>query len=548
MVTAARGSTLRCKSWRAEALLRMLENVLEIGERPDDLIVYASLAKAVRDWDAYDRVVALLTELDEDDTVLLQSGRPVGVFRAGHDAPLVLSASTNLVGRWQSAERFYALAEAGLTVWSGLTAGAWQYIGMQGVLQGTYEIFRAVAREHFAGDLSGRWVLTAGLGGMGSSQPLAATMAGAGCLCVEVDAAKLDRARSNGWLELVTSSLDEALAALRAGAQGGKVPAVGLLGNAGELFPELATRGVVPDIVTDQTAAHDARHGYLPAGLALDDWAAARQHDPVQLERRARATMAAQVRAMLGMQRHGAVVFENGNNLRAQAQEAGVDDAFEIRGFMERYLRPLFCRAIGPFRWVALSGDPADLAVLDELVLATVPERAEVRRWVELARRQVPVQGLPARSCWLGHGERARMAVATNAAVAKGQLSAPVLFSRDHLDAAGMTHPLIGTEAMLDGSDGISDWPILDALLLAASGADLVAVHAGGGGYTGFMQSAGVSVVADGSADASERLRCALDADTGLGVLRYAEAGYETARELAATESAGLRSTGSHDA
>ena len=540
-VLAERGTGLRCKGWRQEALLRMLENVLEVGERPRDLVVYASIGKAARDWPSFQRIVGLLTSLADDETLVLQSGRPVGVFRTGVDAPMVLSACNNMVGSWQTSDRFYALADAGLTMWGGLTAGAWQYIGLQGVLQGTYEVLRAVAREHFGGDLTRRWVLTAGLGGMGSSQPLAATMAGASSLTIEVDPAKVRRARDNGWLNEATDSVDHALGAVIAAAGRGDTYAVGLVANAGEVLPALAARGVVPDVVTDQTAAHDARYGYLPAGLALEDWGKARDADPQALEERARATMAEHVRAILTMQASGAVVFENGNNLRAQAREAGVADAFAIRGFMERYLRPLFCRGVGPFRWVALSGDLADLATLDDIAADLVPERPEVRRWIELARARVPVQGLPARSCWLGHTERARMAIAANDAVAAGKLSAPVLFSRDHLDAAGMTHPLIGTEAMRDGSDGISDWPILDALLLSCTGGDLVAVHAGGGGYSGFMQSAGVSVVADGTAEAASRLRRTLDTDTGLGVIRYAEAGYEEARAAAVDPTSDLR-------
>jgi urocanate hydratase len=539
-VLAARGGTLRCKGWRQEALMRMLENVLEVGERPADLIVYASLGKAARDWTSYRRIVSLLKNLADDETLLLQSGRPVGVFRTTSDAPMVLSACNNMVGSWQTPDRFYALAEAGLTIWGGLTAGAWQYIGMQGVLQGTYEVLRAVAREHFDGDLAGRWLLTAGLGGMGSSQPLAATMAGAASLTVEVNPEKLSRAQDNGWLHKVTDSIDAAVTAVTAAAKERRPRAIGLLANAGEVVPELVTRGVIPDIVTDQTAAHDARFGYLPSGLPLDEWEAARAADPQALESRARSTMARHVRALLALQAAGSVVFENGNNLRAQARDAGVTDAFAIRGFMERYLRPLFCRGIGPFRWVALSGDMADLAKLDDIAASIVPERPEVRRWIELARAQVPVQGLPARSCWLGHQERARMADAVNNAVASGEISAPVLFSRDHLDSAGMTHPLIGTEAMRDGSDGISDWPILDALLLSCTGADLVAVHAGGGGYSGFMQSAGVSVVADGTASAATRLRRTLNSDTGLGVLRYAEAGYDEAHAVAVDPDSGL--------
>jgi urocanate hydratase len=559
-IRAHRGTGLRCRGWRQEALLRALENVLEIGERPQDLIVYASLGKAARDWPSYRAIERALLEMRSDETLVLQSGRPVATFRTSEDAPLVVSAYNNAVGEWQAATKFYELADAGLTAWGGLTAGAWQYIGAQGVLQGVYELLRAVATEHYAGDLAGRWLLTAGLGGMGSAQPLAARLAGASSLTVEVDPRKLQKVAERGWLDVVTDSLDDALLSLGAAGENHLVDeldrtefsdfrndsgvkfvdnakrrpiAVGLCGNAALVYPELARRGVVPDIVTDMTAAHDARYGYVPPTLDLDGWLIRRESEPEAVAVAARDGMAAQVTAMLAMRDTGSVVFENGNNLRVQAAAAGAADAFEIRGFMERYLRPLFCRGIGPFRWIALSGDRADLDFIDDLVAPLVPERPEVGQWIELARHNVPVQGLPARSCWLGHGERSRVAVAVNDAVADGRLSAPVLFTRDHLDAAGMTHPRIGTEAMRDGSDGVSDWPILDALLLASTGADLVAVHAGGGGYSGWMQSAGVSIVADGATAAGERLRRGLDADTGLGVVRYAEAGYERAAAAA---------------
>lgn len=533
-VTAQRGTELRCRGWRQEALLRMLENVLEVGERPQDLVIYASLGKAARDWTAFDRICTALRELAEDETLVLQSGRPIGVVPTTARSPMVVSACNNMVGRWQTPEKFYQLAAAGMTMWGGLTAAAWQYIGRQGVLAGTYELLRVVAQEHFDGDLHGRWMLTTGLGGMGSAQPLAASMLGLSSLTVEVDADKVDRMLTAGVLHVRADDLDHALELLAGPAAGGAAMAVGLSGNAAEIFVEVVDRDVTPDLVTDQTAAHDARYGYVPPGMSLGEWESLREDDPAAVEDAALAGMAAQVRAMLALQRNGAVVFENGNNLRVQSCRAGVEDAFAIRGFMERYLRPLFSQGIGPFRWVALSGDDADLAVLDDLTSSLFPDRAEVERWVSLARVQVPRQGLPARSCWLGHGERSRIALAANDAVREGRLSAPVLFTRDHLDAAGMTHPLIGTESMRDGSDGISDWPLLDAMLLAATGADLVAVHAGGGGYSGFMQSAGVSVVADGSPESAERLRLSLDADTGLGILRYAEAGYDEAIDASA--------------
>jgi len=507
----------------------MLENVLEIGERPEDLVVYASLGKAVRDWTAFDRICKALLELADDETLVLQSGRPIGVIATTTRSPMVVSACNNMVGRWQTPEKFYELAAAGLTMWGGLTAAAWQYIGRQGVLAGTYELLRVVAEEHFGGNLHGRWMLTAGLGGMGSAQPVAATMLGLSSLTVEVDADKVDRLVATGVLQVRGDDLDHALELLAGRRSNGAGVAVGLPGNAAEIFAEIVARDVTPDLVTDQTSAHDARYGYVPPRMSLGEWESLREKDPAAVEEAALAGMASQVRAMLELQGRGAVVFENGNNLRVQSSRAGVDDAFAIRGFMERYLRPLFSRGIGPFRWVALSGDDADLAVLDDLACSLFPDRAEVERWISLARVHVPRQGLPARSCWLGHGERSRIALAANDAVREGRLSAPVLFTRDHLDAAGMTHPLIGTESMRDGSDGISDWPLLDAMLLSATGADLVAVHAGGGGYSGFMQSAGVSVVADGARESAERLRLCLDADTGLGVLRYAEAGYDDA-------------------
>lgn len=532
-VRAQRGTALRCAQWQQEALLRMLENVVEIGQRPEDLVVYAALGKAARDWTAFERITATLRTLRGDETLVLQSGRPVGVLRTFPGAPRVLSAVNNMVGSWQTPERFYAMADQGMTMWGGLTAAAWQYIGRQGVLQGTYELLRTVAERHFGGsspgDAAGRWLLTAGLGGMGSAQPMAASMLGLSSLTVEADPAQLAKSGAAGALDLVVEDLAAALEAVDAARRAGAVVAVGLRGNAAEVFPAIAAGPARPDVVTDQTAAHDARYGYLPPGLDLAQWARLRDTAPEEVERTARAGMASQVEAMLALARSGAVVFENGNNLRVQAERAGAADAFDIPGFMERYLRPLFCRGIGPFRWVAMSGDPADLAVLDDLAASLFPERPEIAEWIALARANVPLQGLPARSCWLGHNERSRMAVAANDAVGDGRLSAPVLFSRDHLDAAGMTHPLIGTEGMRDGSDGVSDWPLLDALLMAATGADLVAVHAGGGGYSGFMQSAGVSIVADGSTECAERLRRALDADTGLGVLRYAEAGYPEA-------------------
>ena len=518
---------LRARTWRAEALLRALENVLDVGQRPDELVVYASFAKAARDHAALEAIRRELLDLEPGHTLVLQSGRPVAVLPTGPDAPLVVSAVNNVVGQWQTPQRFWERAAAGDTIWGGLTAAAWQYIGRQGVLQGTYEVFRLALAETGT-DPARTWILTAGLGGMGSAQPIAARMAGTSSLTVEVDPAALDRSRRTGGVEVVLDDVASALAAVRAAAGDGRPLAVGLLGNAATVYAQLHRQGVVPGVATDMTAAHDLRVGYLPPEVTLERWAAERDRDPAALEELAGRAVAAQVTALLGLERAGAVVFENGNNLRVHAEQFGVHDAFDLQGFVPRYLRPLFARGIGPFRWIALSGDQGDLDVLDELAVEA-GGRPEVRDWIALARHHVQQQGLPARSCWLGHGERSAMARAADAAVRDGRLRAPVLFTRDHLDAAGMTHPRIGTEAMPDGSDGVSDWPLLDAMLLAATGADLVAVHGGGGGYSGWMQSAGVSVVADGQPGTADRIARALDADTGLGVLRYAEAGDGTA-------------------
>ena len=539
-ITAARGLALRCRGWRQEGLLRMLENVLEVGERPEDLIVYASLAKAARSWEAFDALVEQLMRLEDGDTLAVQSGKPVGVFRSRPGAPLVLMATGNVVGHYATPENFYSLAERGLTMWGGLTAGDWQYIGSQGVLQGVYEVLSAVSRDHFSGSAAGRLVLTAGLGGMGSAQPAAVRMLDAVGLIVEVDAGKLERSISRGQLDALFTNLDEALGACAAAQKDRRGAAFGLLGNAADVYGELVERGITPDVVTDLTAAHDALYGYLPQGLDATEWASLRERDPDELAAMARQSMAAEVRAMLTLRQRGAIVFENGNNLRVQAAAAGVNAAFEIDGFAERYIRPLFCRGIGPFRWVALSGDHADLDRLDSLASSLFPDRPEVGRWIALARKHVTVQGLPARSCWLGHGERSRFAVAVNELVASGDLTAPVLFTRDHFDSGGMAHPHIGTERMADGSDAISDWPLLDALLLSSMGADLVAIHAGGGGYSGYMQSAGVTMIADGSASAAARLPRVLDTDTGLGVLRYADAGYDIAAQTAERALLGL--------
>jgi urocanate hydratase len=515
--------------------LRLLENVLEVGERPEELVVYAAMGKAARDWPSYHGIVAALKRLGDDETLVIQSGKPIGLFKTHPLAPIVVMANTNLVGRWATPEHFYELERRGLIMWGGLTAGDWQYIGSQGVIQGTYEILAQVAREHFAGSLRGRLLLSAGLGGMGSAQPLAAKMAGAVMLIVEVEPERAVSRVQLGWCDALAEDLDEALARCRAAQSRGEPYAVALIGNAAEVYTELARRGITPDVVTDQTSAHDARYGYVPPGMSLAEVSALRESDPAELERRSISAIAAQVEAMLAFKARGAVVFDNGNNIRIQATKGGVTNAFTIDIFTERYIRPLFCRGIGPFRWVALSGEAGDIATIDDMALEAFPDNELLQNWIPLARHQIPFQGLPARIAWLGHGERTRLGLLVNAAVRSGRLHGPVAFTRDHLDAASMAHPYIGTERMRDGSDAVSDWPLLNAMLNCSAMADLVAIHSGGGGYTGFMTSSGVTLIADGSPEADYRLKHVLDADTGLGVLRYADAGYPIAREAART-------------
>jgi urocanate hydratase len=530
-VSAAATGELRCRGWRQEAILRLLENNLAIAERPEDLVVYAAHAKAARDHDSLRRIVRALTELRDGETLVVQSGKPIAVLPTGPRAPAVLMASGNLVGRWATPETFYELERRGLIVWGGLTAGCWQYIGSQGVLQGTYETFAQVAREHFGGTLRGRLVVSAGLGGMGAAQPVAiARMLEGVCVIAEVDAEKARARLEAGVVDVVCDDLDEALDLALAA----RSPlAVAVTINAAELMEGLLERGVTPDVATDLTAAHDLRHGYLPTGVTLQEAADLRAGDPGKLEALARATLVRHVRALLGLRERGAIVFDYGNNIRPQAADGGLDAALSIDVFTARYLRPLFCRGIGPFRWICLSGEDDDLAVLDELCVELFADVARVTTWISLAQRHVVRQGLPARIAWLGHGERTALGLAANDAVASGRLHAPVAFTRDHMDAGAMTHPYIITEAMADGSDAVSDWPLLDALLTTASGADLVALHAGGGGYAGYSQSAGMTVVATGTPDGAARLRGSLHADTALGVLRHADAGYADAQTAA---------------
>lgn len=539
-ISAQRGNKLRCKGWRQEGLLRLLENNLENAERQEDLVVYASFAKAARDWDSYHKIVSALKSLNDDETLIVQSGKPIGIFRTHKEAPIVLMANGNIVGRWATPENFYELEAKGLTIWGGLTAADWQYIGSQGVVQGTYEIFAAVAREHFGGSLAGRFILSAGMGGMGGAQPLAGTLAGAAILVVDVDEARIAKRIEAGYCQTMANNLDEALV-LIADAQKQKVPlSVALVGNAAEVFPEILKRGVVPDVVTDQTSAHDTLYGYVPVGYTPVQIAKLRKDEPEKARKLALQSIAVEVRAILGFKAKGSIVFDNGNNIRSQAFEEGVTDAFDIDIFTARYLRPLFARGIGPFRWVALTGNEADIHYIDQLVLDNFKHNDIATNWIRLAQKNIKFEALPARICWLGHGERTKLALLVNEAVANGKLSGPIAFTRDHLDGAAMTHPRIGTEGMLDGSDAISDWPLLNALLNTASKADLVAIHSGGGGYAGFMTSAGATIIADGTPEADSRLSTALTADTGLGVLRFADAGYKEAIETAKKSGLGL--------
>jgi urocanate hydratase len=522
---------LRCRGWRQEGLLRLLENVLAVGEDPAHLIVYAALGKAARDWPSHDAIVRTLKTLEEGETLLVQSGRPVGVMPTHPEAPLVLMANCSLVGRWAREDVYYELERRGLICWGGLTAGDWQYIGSQGVIQGTYEIFARIAERLGSADLRGRFVLTAGLGGMGGAQPLAARLAGAACLIVEVDPARIEKRLKAGYLERAAATLDEALELVDGWRKSGKPGSVAVCGNAAAIYPEIAARGITPDIVTDQTSAHDLVYGYVPLGYAPGMPHADRARAAEALTEAALKSIALHVQAMLDFQARGAIVFDNGNLIRSQAHRAGITRAFEIPVFTEAFLRPLFCRGIGPFRWVALSGQPSDIQRIDAHLLRTYPDNRIVSNWIRLATESVPFEGLPARIAWLGHGERSKLALEVNEMVARGELAAPIAFTRDHLDAAAMAHPKIMTENLRDGSDAIADWPLLNALLNCASRADLVAIHSGGGGYAGFMTSSGVTLIADGSPAAAARLSVTLNNDTGLGVLRYADAGYPEALE-----------------
>ncbi len=534
-VRAPRGTAISCKSWQQEAALRMLMNNLdpEVAERPEDLVVYGGIGKAARNWECFEAIVACLRELGNEETLLVQSGKPVGVFRTHADAPRVLISNSMLVPAWATWEHFYELDRKGLMMYGQMTAGSWIYIGTQGILQGTYETFAEAARQHFGGSLAGRLVLTAGLGGMGGAQPLAATINEGVIIAVEVDRTRIQRRLETRYLDVSAENVDEALAHAREAVAARRPLSIGLLGNAADVLPECVRRGVRPDLVTDQTSAHDPLSGYVPNGMTYEAALALRKEDAARYMREAYRAMGEHVRAMLDLQKGGAVVFDYGNNIRAQAQKAGVENAFDFPGFVPAYIRPLFCEGKGPFRWAVLSGDPADLAVTDEAVLRTFPEDRALARWITLARERVAFQGLPARICWLGYGERAKMGLVFNDLVRTGRVSAPIVIGRDHLDAGSVASPNRETEAMRDGSDAVADWPILNALLNAVAGATWVSVHHGGGVGMGYSIHAGMVVVADGTADAAARLQRVLTTDPGTGVMRHADAGYPRAIEVA---------------
>ncbi|MBA3291378.1 MAG: urocanate hydratase [Actinobacteria bacterium] len=535
-VRATHGSEISCRGWPQEAALRMLMNNLdpEVAERPDDLVVYGGTGRAARSWEAFDALVASLRSLEDDETLLVQSGKPVGVFRTHARAPRVLISNAMLVPEWATWDEFNRLEAAGLTMYGQMTAGSWIYIGTQGILQGTYETLAELGVRRFGGSLAGRVVLTAGLGGMGGAQPLATTMNEGVALCVEVDPGRLRRRLDTRYLDRATEDLDEAVAWVTDARAARRAESIGVLGNAAEILPELLERGFDPDVVTDQTSAHDMLGGYVPAGLTLDEAVALRADDPDGYTKRSFESVAHHVEAWLGFQRAGAVCFEYGNAIRAQARTAGVSDAFAIPGFVEEYIRPLFCEGKGPFRWAALSGDPADIAVTDDAILELFPDDERLHRWIKMASERVAFQGLPARICWLGYGERDRAGALFNDLVASGRISAPIVIGRDHLDAGSVASPYRETEGMIDGSDAIADWPILNALLNTAAGAHWVSVHHGGGVGIGLSIHAGMVVVADGSSDAAERLQTVLTADPGTGVMRHVDAGYGRAIDVAA--------------
>lgn len=534
-ISAATGTTRTAKSWLTEAALRMLMNNLhpDVAERPEELVVYGGIGRAARDWQSFDAIVATLERLDDDQTLLVQSGKPVGVFRTHADAPRVLIANSNLVPHWATWEHFNELDRKGLAMYGQMTAGSWIYIGSQGIVQGTYETFVEMGRRHFGGDLAGRWLLTAGLGGMGGAQPLAAVMAGASCLAIECQPSRIEMRLRTGYLDRQATTIDEALAIIDEAHAAGKPVSVGLLGNAAEILPEMFARGIRPDMLTDQTSAHDPVNGYLPAGWTLDQWASARENDPAAVTKASKASMATHVAAMLDFWKAGVPTVDYGNNIRQMALEEGVADAFSFPGFVPAYIRPLFCRGIGPFRWAALSGDPEDIYKTDAKVKELLPENKALHHWLDMARERIRFQGLPARICWVGLGDRHRLGMAFNEMVASGELKAPVVIGRDHLDSGSVASPNRETEAMLDGSDAVSDWPLLNALLNTASGATWVSLHHGGGVGMGYSQHSGMVIVADGTPEAGKRLERVLWNDPATGVMRHADAGYDIALDCA---------------
>ena len=535
VIRAPRGATLSARSWLTEAPLRMIMNNLdpEVAERPEDLVVYGGIGKAARNWECFEAIVATLRRLGDDETLLVQSGRPVGVFRTHADAPRVLIANSNLVPHWATWAHFNELDRRGLMMFGQMTAGSWIYIGSQGIVQGTYETFVELGRRHFGGNLRGRWFLTAGLGGMGGAQPLAATMAGASMLAIECRQSRIDKRLATGYLDEQAATLDAALARIAAVVAHGEARSIGLCGNAAELLPELVKRGIKPDAVTDQTSAHDPVHGYLPVGWTVPQWEALQVSDPGRVSAAANASMATHVRAMLEFKRRGIPTFDYGNNIRQVALQEGVSDAFQIPGFVPEYIRPLFCRGVGPFRWVALSGDPQDIFRTDQKVRELIPNDPHLHHWLDMAAKRIQFQGLPARICWVGLGDRHRLGLAFNEMVARGELGAPIVIGRDHLDSGSVASPNRETEAMRDGSDAVSDWPLLNALLNTASGATWVSIHHGGGVGMGYAQHAGLVIVCDGTAAAARRIERVLWNDPATGVMRHADAGYELALQCA---------------
>lgn len=535
IIRSPRGPEKTAKTWAAEAAMRMLMNNLdpEVAERPEDLVVYGGIGKAARNWQAFDTIVDQLQKLEADETLMVQSGKPVGVFRTHVDAPRVLIANSNLVPKWATWDHFNELDKKGLAMYGQMTAGSWIYIGTQGIVQGTYETFMEAGRQHYGGDWSGKWILTAGLGGMGGAQPLAATMAGASCITIECQRSRIEFRLRTRYVDVMAETLDEALALLEQSFKDKKPLSIGLLGNAADLLPEMVKRGVRPDLVTDQTSAHDPVNGYLPSGWTVAEWEEKRVSDPATVETAARASMATHVKAMLDFQKMGVPTTDYGNNIRQVAFDEGVENAFDFPGFVPAYIRPLFCRGIGPFRWAALSGDPEDIRKTDEAMKKLFPDNAGLHRWLDMAGERIAFQGLPARICWIGLGDRHRAGLMFNEMVASGELSAPIVIGRDHLDSGSVASPNRETEAMMDGSDAVSDWPLLNALLNTASGASWVSLHHGGGVGMGYSQHSGVVIVADGTDEAAKRLERVLWNDPATGVMRHADAGYDIAKDAA---------------